>query len=353
MNYFIQLDDQPHGPLTADQVRLGIKERRYKASDLVRREEESDWKPLSAVTDFVITPDGKLSLVPNPLAKVSLALGLAAITSFVILILGCFIEPLRILIPILAGAILLFPLPAIILAYLALGKINRSVPSMEGYRSAKTGLWLGYIVMIMLVLSLIVPMFARTAPIGYQTKAINNCKTIITTLKLYSSDNRGNYPDFALPNALTSNEVFRELIKVGDSDSEAFFGCPNSGVGKPDGNIGHAPDYAEALKPNENHWAMTKGLTDSDPGNIPLVYESPADATWPPTWNPDFAGTTKPGRTWSGGKVIIGFNDGSVMAMPLESTKGQHVGLRPHPDGTPIFPANMPNQKFEVLDVAR
>lgn len=97
---------------------------------------------------------------------------------------------------------------------------------------------------------------------------------------------------------------------------------------------------------------MTKGLTDHGDESIPLVYESPADATWPPKWNPDYAGTDKPGRTLCGGKVIIGFNDGSVSALPLESAKGMNIGLRPHPDGTPIFPT-IPGRKLEVLDVAR
>ena len=50
------------------------------------------------------------------------------------------------------------------------------------------------------------------------------------------------------------------------------------------------------------------------------------------------AGTGKPGRTWKGGKVIIGFNDGSVSVLALESAKGNHVGLKPKADGKPVFP---------------
>ncbi len=350
MNYFIQLDDQPHGPLTADQVRLGIKEGRYKAGDLVRRDAESDWKPLSALTDFVITPNGKLGRVRNPLAKASLALGYAAIIFFLIFVLGSVIRRLEILSTISIAPLLLAPLLAIIFAKVALRKISRSLTEVEGYWCAKSGLRLGYTLLLIIPIgvSLIVPTFAKTCAKGNVTKAINNCKQIITTLKLYAADNNGNYPDFALPNARTSNEVFRELFKSGVADSEAIFGCPNSSDGIPDGNIGRAPDFAEALKPHENHWAMTKGVTDSDSGNIPLVYESPADATWPPKWNPDLAGTSAPGRTWIGGKVVIGFEDGSVLAKSLESSKGQRVGFRPLPDGSSLFP-----NKLEVLDVAR
>ncbi|MEI6535563.1 MAG: hypothetical protein WCN98_09510 [Verrucomicrobiaceae bacterium] len=182
---------------------------------------------------------------------------------------------------------------------------------------------------------------------------MSNCKQIITTLKLYSADCNGNYPEYDLPNARTSNDVFRLLFKAGVADSETIFGCPLSGDGNYDGNIGDAPDYPEALKAGENHWAMTKGLTDSTSGKIPVVFESPADATWPPKWNADAAGTTKKGCAWKNGKVVIGFNDGSVEALPLESTKGDHVGLRPRADGTPIFPDPPPGQKYDVLDVAR
>lgn len=232
---------------------------------------------------------------------------------------------------------------------------------MEEHETSKSSEWvwltlalvLSFIAASFLAARFNVPPFSKVAARGNLTKAINNCKQVVTTLKLYSSDNDGKYPDAKLPEARTSNDVFRLLFKAGVVDSETIFGCPGSSDGNPDGNIGKAPDFSEALKAGENHWAMTKGIDDHNAGNIPLVYESPVDATWPPKWNPDAVGTTKKGRTWSSGKVIIGFNDGSVEVLPLVSTKGEHVGLRPRADGTPIFPDPPPGQKYEVLDVAR
>ncbi len=214
-------------------------------------------------------------------------------------------------------------------------------------------IWLALAVFGLFAALLAVPTYSHVNERGYLTKARDNCKQIILTLKIYSGDQSDTYPDDDLPNARTSNDVFRLLFKAGFADSEAIFGCPSSGDGNPDGNIGKKPDFSEALKPGENHWAMTKGLTGSSAGKIPLVFESPADASWPPKWNPDAAGTTKRGRTWNGSKVIIGFNDGTVEIWPLESTKGEHVGLRPRADGTPIFPDPPPGQKYEILDVAR
>ncbi|MEI6533959.1 MAG: hypothetical protein WCN98_01365 [Verrucomicrobiaceae bacterium] len=250
--------------------------------------------------------------------------------------------------------LLLLPAAALVLAYLGVRAANRPGSSTTYKILMGIGLCLGYPSFLFFLLAfptcesaLRSPHIAERSP---QAKAINNCKQIITTLKLYNADQREIYPDADLPNAKTSNEVFRRLFMAGVADSEEIFGCPQSELGKPDGNIGTAPDYTEALKPGENHWAMTKGHTDSDSGSIPLIFENPSEATWPPKWNPSLIGTEKPGRPWARGLVIVGFNDGSVQAFPLESTTGTSVSLKPRADGTPIFPTD---HKFEVLNAAK
>jgi hypothetical protein len=140
----------------------------------------------------------------------------------------------------------------------------------------------------------------------------------------------------------------------GAADNELIFGCPNS-LFVPDGNIGKPPDYLEALKPGENHWAMTKGLNDSAGGEYPLVYENPSEASWPPKWNADVAGQPRPGRCWANGTVIVGMNDSSVTMQKLESKKGDHVGLQPLPGNKPVFPKNdgLHDLRLSVLNVAR
>ena len=242
------------------------------------------------------------------------------------------------------------PVAVIVLGHLGVRVSNESGGLIVGKTTARIGLSLGYFFYLVFLLS--VTIFARTSAPGNMTKGINNCKQIITTLKIYAADQTGTYPDADLPNAKTANEVFRRLFKDGITDNEQIFGCPQSELGKPDGNIGTAPDYTEAVKPGENHWAMTKELTDSDAGSIPLIYENPSEATWPPKWNPSLMGTEKSGRTWSRGFVIVGTNDGSVEALPLESTSGTSVGLKPRADGTPVFPT-IPGRKFEVLNAAK
>ncbi len=186
------------------------------------------------------------------------------------------------------------------------------------------------ITIIAILASLAVPTFAKIQERGNQTKGINNAKQIITTLKLYSADNSGSYPMLAADG--NSNVTFRKLFVSGVADSEAIFGCPSSdygGVsGKPDGNIGASPTYTNALETLENHWVTVAGISDSASGAYPLVWECATDAAWDPAWNCDAAGKTIKGRTWSGGKVIVGTNDGSVVAQPCASAKGAAVKMK-------------------------
>ena len=182
------------------------------------------------------------------------------------------------------------------------------------------------------------------------TKAVSNCRQIDIALRAYASDHDGRYPDAAVAHPRNSNELFRKLFTEEYLSDERIFGCPMSGA-VPDGNIGQPPDFLEALKRGENHWAMTKGLTDASPPSMPLVFENPAVATWPPKWNVDEVETPRPGRVWKGGKVIIGFNDGSAEMMPLQSAGGAAVGLAPRADGTPVFPDVHPAP--EILNVER
>ena len=241
-------------------------------------------------------------------------------------------------------------IPAVILGHLAIRKIGRTCDDVKGYRMAKAGLWLGYFVALGVPVLLVLFPRSRISKKGEMTKAISNCRQVITVLRIYSSDHNGNYPDSVLPAAHSSNEIFRQLFRDDVIDTELIFGSPKS-VFNPDRNIGTKPDFLEAVKPGENHWAFTKGLTDSSPGDIPLVYENPSVATWPPKWDPDLVGTGQSGRTWAGGKVVIGFNDSSVDTQSTVSPKGTAIELKTKPDGTPVFPPS--DGRFSILNVEK
>src|SRR5690606_21782662 len=51
------------------------------------------------------------------------------------------------------------------------------------------------ITIIAILASLAVPTFGRIQERGNITKGISNCRQIITALRIYASDNGGNYPD--------------------------------------------------------------------------------------------------------------------------------------------------------------
>ncbi len=194
----------------------------------------------------------------------------------------------------------------------------------------------------------------RTSRKGTITKAISNCRQIITAMRIYSADHGGKYPDAFLTHPQNSNEVFRVLFKERYTDDEMIFGSPVSPY-VPDGNLSHGPDYSKALEAGENHWAMTTGLSDAMSGHIPLVYENPVSSSLPPKWNPSAKGTNTPGRAWSTG-IIVGLNDGSVSIRPLESKSGTSVGLAKEEDGKDLFGAALDPVKFperRMLDILR
>ncbi len=188
-------------------------------------------------------------------------------------------------------------------------------------------------------------------------RAVDHLRDIIGALKFYAAEHDGKYPEGA-----TSNDALRELYKAGFFDDERCFTVENSPyVG--DNDLGEAPGYLKALQPGENHWAMTRGLTDSLHGDWPLMFENPARASWPPYWDSRFVDIAKPGRIQEGWKIIVGRNDGSIMAERLTMKNEPLVTLKPTPmrvpdgatwgtvnDGKNLFEHAGPH---EIMDVAR
>ncbi|MFC5455908.1 type II secretion system protein [Prosthecobacter fluviatilis] len=195
------------------------------------------------------------------------------------------------------------------------------------------------ITIIAILASLAVPAFTMVQTQGNQMKGVNNCKQIILSLKQFSKDNNSQYPD-SVQNPLTgslaqtANDAFRYMIQEQIVTDERIFGCP-AGY-NPDNNIGQAPNYGNALMPGENHWALTGNQTDTTVGNMPIVYENPVSISWPPLWNADVSGQIAPGRTWPGGKIIIGRNDGSVSVEALAGKRGS-VGPKIMAGGLNMF----------------
>ena len=173
--------------------------------------------------------------------------------------------------------------------------------------------------MIALILAVgaVMPLFNRVSEKAPQSMAIGNCKQIATALKINAGDHGGKYPDLAEPSPTTSNQAFRIFFREDILQDERLFNCPMSKF-QTDGKIGTAPDFSKAVEPGENHWAMTKGVTDQSSVLMPLVFENPLVPSWPPVWNSKVEGKPGKGRVWRGGKIVVGFNDTSVQAVKIE-----------------------------------
>ena len=68
-------------------------------------------------------------------------------------------------------------------------------------------------------------------------------------------------------------------------------------------------------------------------------------------WDCNQSGKKVPGRAWRTGKIIVGRNDGSVMAEQLESIRGDLVPLKSDTDGKDLFTRF--SDQGEFLDVLR
>ncbi len=231
-------------------------------------------------------------------------------------------------------------------------------PQMPGAAKKSSGIGIVVIVvgvvifaaifLIAILAAVALPAFSRTTERAHQVRAISNARQIALGLRVHAADNNGTYPDALLPDAGSSNEVFGILFKQGYLEDEKVFGCPSSPY-QPDGNIGTDPDFLNALEAGENHWAMTRGLSDSSPANIPLIYENPVGTNWPAQWNSSHKGAAKPGRAWRDGKIVIVQSDGGGSIVPLTASKGDAVGCRPRENGSPVFP--MDNPELGILNV--
>lgn len=144
-------------------------------------------------------------------------------------------------------------------------------------------LWSLFVVLVFGVLAgLVLPLFGSVCVRGSQTKALAQAKQIGLALKLFASDNNGNYPRQGNPVEIKdvppdSNTAFACLFPTYVT-SERIFGnklsAYQTGPG-PDDIIdnpytGHP---VQTLRPGENVYGYVMGLTDDAPPTAPLVVD--------------------------------------------------------------------------------
>lgn len=164
----------------------------------------------------------------------------------------------------------------------------------------------------------IVPTFSNISKIGNVTWGVSCCKQVVLGMKQFSKDNDGWYADGgqSATGLASANQVFRRLFQAGVMEEECVFGCPGSRF-VPDGHIGTAPDFKEALEPGECHWIWLKHQKDSSAGNIPVIVENALETGFPPRWDVSEQAGIRKGRARKGRQIIVGRNDGSVQVEKL------------------------------------
>jgi len=213
------------------------------------------------------------------------------------------------------------------------------------------------ITIIAILGSLAMSQFTKAQQTANQMKGVSNAKQIVIALKQFAAQNNSMYPDSVSPAqggaaggmVATANDAFRNLFIEGIATDERIFGCPGGYNSRDNYNIGNPPGFALALMPGENHWAMTRGQTDTAVGNMPMVFENPATNSWPPQWNVDKAGQIAPGRAWAGGQIIVARNDGSAEVVNLASRQG--VSPPKQTGGFDMFTQASQGQVLQVLNI--
>jgi prepilin-type N-terminal cleavage/methylation domain-containing protein len=139
------------------------------------------------------------------------------------------------------------------------------------------------IAIIAILASIALPVYTSVQVKGAQTKALSNAKQISLALRLYASDNNGNYPSYTLDGSgqptttvvSSSNDAFCQLFPT-YLKSEAIFW-----LGKSKWCSTNPPDEltdstvtvpsSQTLKSGENEWAYVLGLTDTSNPALPLL----------------------------------------------------------------------------------
>lgn len=196
--------------------------------------------------------------------------------------------------------------------------------------------------------------FSRAQELARMNVSIQNMKAnIYFSMIQYAQDNADCYPDRIMMDGQTrdaqnANEAFRALF-INDilTDEDAFRVSPSPAA--PDGNVGQAPDYRQALEAGECHYAMVKGASSTDKGSFPIVWENSKSGGWDPMWDATVENTER-GRTWSGGRVLLLMQGGSVRQVKLDEMDAPSKLEKNHERGTNPFTRGEDSAARQALD---
>lgn len=183
---------------------------------------------------------------------------------------------------------------------------------------------------IAILAGIALPVFSSVQTKGAQTKALSNAKQIGLTLKLYATDNNGQYPSKVpdptsgrptTTDVTTANEAFAQLFPDYLTSEQIFFQAKSAFTPTPpDDRITTETGGStggKTLDVGENHWAYVLNLSDSSNASYPLVadgFEDPGSHTYA-------TDETQPGGVWRAKAAIVIRVDGSGKVEKVANTR--------------------------------
>jgi hypothetical protein len=214
-------DQNQYGPITETQLRQWIAEGRVDAQTKVQAEGATEWKLLSDFLEF--RDAAKSSPPPLPAAPKTSAM---AVTSLVLGILGV----------VTCG---ITALVGLILGIIAMVKVKNSGGQLTGNGLALAGVIVSGIFLFMIPLlvlpAMLLPALAAAKQKAQEISCVNNEKQLALAIRIYSSDNKDQFPPDAtwcdaINQAVGSEKVFKCNAANSSSRCDYAFNAKLSGL---------------------------------------------------------------------------------------------------------------------------
>ena len=161
--------------------------------------------------------------------------------------------------------------------------------------------------------SFALPALQNAQVAAQQPKALSNARQIVGSLRQYSADNDGKFPDTTTKadgsadtgTLTTSNQAFRQLFPNYLTSEQIFYVAKSAWSTKKPDDIIDTAAYSESTKTlvtRENHCAYYPNLTDSSNSALPLVVDAPIASDDDPKYTQT---ATDKGGVWQGKIAIV------------------------------------------------
>ena len=215
MYKIIGTDQKEYGPVSGDQLRQWIAEGRINARTMVQPEGAQDWKPLADFPEFQPLPGRRPPPLPATIPVIAPMVAGApktsglAITSLILGILGLFTCGITALIGLILGIVSMI-------------KIRGSGGRLEGWGVALAGTIVSalFLIMIPIGAAMLLPALKVAKEKAQTIACVNNARQLALAVRIYSSDNKDQFPP-----AATWCDAIRPTVI-----SERTFRCPSAGA---------------------------------------------------------------------------------------------------------------------------